>query len=469
MTNSHTAMTGESRAIQFNAIAIEAAADAAATTTEATTGQAAPDAPYTGPTLTSEDLKKIAATALDDGGAAAVERFINDIEVQQITEYRALRAASRKTATPVASSPGRDRGKEIWLKSKTVAESDVPFWVPFLIDDWLVSGQVSMLWGPSNTGKTNLMMSAVEAITEGKPWAGFETTLGSVVVIAAESPSSVLRRAKLLSAAAQKRILVYDEPINLVGSTLDAEGMTFVAKGFERKSGHKVELIVVDTLVLCLGDGDENSTGDATRAIKSAKYLASQTGAHVMLVHHTGKDASAGARGSSALYSNVDTAVGLLPKTSNGFSFVEAELVKQRDAEKGARVRFRIDSIVVGTDPRGRKITMPKVAFLLDTDFVESGPPGEAKSVEDSGLVLRALADLERASSDPGNGFTAREVADKVGPVFKPASQPDSRRKAVKKVLDEAGAMSPPIVVAAGNRYRTIPASTPGAALTASI
>ena len=55
-------------------------------------------------------------------------------------------------------------------------------------------------------------------------------------------------------------------------------------------------LIVVDTLARSMGAGDENTAKDIAMFIRNCDLLRQSTGAHVMLIHHTGKDEGRGAR-----------------------------------------------------------------------------------------------------------------------------------------------------------------------------
>ena len=74
-----------------------------------------------------------------------------------------------------------------------------------------------------------------------------------------------------------------------------------------------------------------------------------------MLVHHSGKDASKGARGASALRAACDTEIEL--------SFDEetrvrtARATKQRDMETGAEINFILQIVELGEDTDGDQVT----------------------------------------------------------------------------------------------------------------
>ena len=60
-------------------------------------------------------------------------------------------------------------------------------------------------------------------------------------------------------------------------------------------------LIVIDTLARSMGDGDENTAKDMGKFVGNLDFLRAETGAHVMVIHHSGKDESKGAGGSGSL------------------------------------------------------------------------------------------------------------------------------------------------------------------------
>ena len=87
-------------------------------------------------------------------------------------------------------------------------------------------------------------------------------------------------------------------------------------------------VVFIDTLNRAAPTADENSSKDMGEILEAAKRLQSLTGGLVVLVHHTGKDATKGLRGHSSLFAALDAAVevsrdgdrrdGELPKPKTG-------------------------------------------------------------------------------------------------------------------------------------------------------
>ena len=66
------------------------------------------------------------------------------------------------------------------------------------------------------------------------------------------------------------------------------------------------KLVVVDTLARAIAEGDENTADDMGAPIAVLDRVREATGAHVMLIHHTGKDEARGIRGHSSLNGAAD-------------------------------------------------------------------------------------------------------------------------------------------------------------------
>lgn len=68
----------------------------------------------------------------------------------------------------------------------------------------------------------------------------------------------------------------------------------------------KVSLIVIDTLARCFGAADENLAKDMGAVITGCDKLKGDTDTSILIVRHTSKDESIGARGSSVLTASLD-------------------------------------------------------------------------------------------------------------------------------------------------------------------
>jgi len=87
--------------------------------------------------------------------------------------------------------------------------------------------------------------------------------------------------------------------------------------------------------------------------IQNAQRLAKENNSHVMLVHHTGKDASKGLRGHSSLIAALDVAIEVR-RDGSGRSW---SISKSKDDTDGGVHHFELKKIILGADADGDQIS----------------------------------------------------------------------------------------------------------------
>ena len=75
------------------------------------------------------------------------------------------------------------------------------------------------------------------------------------------------------------------------------------------QTGETVQLIVLDTLSRMMPGGVDSEPKDVKAFLENADRLREATAAHVMILHHAGKDVERGMRGSSLLSDYADTVI----------------------------------------------------------------------------------------------------------------------------------------------------------------
>jgi RecA-family ATPase len=76
-----------------------------------------------------------------------------------------------------------------------------------------------------------------------------------------------------------------------------------------RQTDKRVVLVVIDTLARAMAGGNENASEDMGAFVRNVDRVRSATSAHTMIVHHSGKNKAAGARGHSSLRAATDTEI----------------------------------------------------------------------------------------------------------------------------------------------------------------
>lgn len=140
--------------------------------------------------------------------------------------------------------------------------------------------------------------------------------MGRVIYIAAEGGAGILNRIEairrnrpdLMTSAGDGNFILLPTALDLLGET-DAQALLDAIR--EDGADEKPDLIVIDTLAMTFSGGDESTSQDMGKFLNSCTKLRAATGAHVMVIHHSGKDTSEGARGSNSLRAATDTEIEL--------------------------------------------------------------------------------------------------------------------------------------------------------------
>lgn len=224
---------------------------------------------------------------------------------------------------------------------------------PYVVKGWLDQGAVSVAYGEPNVGKSFWAIDVAHHVQEGLPWAGLRVRQGNVLYVAAEGGAMFDNRL----VARQARFHVLQGTITLTGRNGDTPGLVEAVLALSERVG-AFSLIILDTLARVMGDADENAAADIGQLVKNVDRIKEATGAHVMIVHHTGKDTARGARGHSSLRAAVDTEIRLTAKDDDLLPFDKrATTTKQRDMPGGLEVDFRLQPEVLGIDSDGDQVT----------------------------------------------------------------------------------------------------------------
>lgn len=254
--------------------------------------------------------------------------------------------------TPIALDPKEEEAERKtglyyeWCEHITTDENHHP-----LIEDLLDQGTMSVLYGDSNAGKTFVAMDLAFHIAMGQNWDNKRVTQGSVLYIAAEGG----RGARNRIAAMRQKYNSHDAPfalvpcpVNLFDQPKDVKTLVKLIKQAEAEKGH-LRLVVIDTLARAMSGGNENAAEDMSLFVENLDAIRHHTKAHILVVHHSGKDASKGARGSSVLRAATDTELEVAEKT--------IITKKQRDMEFARPIGFELTPVELGTNAYGKTIT----------------------------------------------------------------------------------------------------------------
>lgn len=221
------------------------------------------------------------------------------------------------------------------------------------VEGLLGEGAMSVVYGDSNVGKTFWVADLAFHVASGRKWRDRDVSQGGVIYCALEGAHGMRNRI-----AAMRKHFAHDGPVhfallpttvNLLDGGADVEALVELIRHEAERLGIPVRLVVVDTLSRAISGGNENAPDDMGALVTHADTIRHATEAHLLFVHHSGKDAARGARGHSLLRAATDTEIEI-ERTDDGEAV--ASVKKQREMGGGERFGFRLVTVDLGVNAR---------------------------------------------------------------------------------------------------------------------
>ena len=276
-----------------------------------------------------------------------------------------------------------DRKSSMALRFERAAEMALDQSAPYLLKGLIHRGDLSVWYGPSGCGKTFLTLHLAHAISTGRPVFGRRVRPARVLLFALEGSSGLSKRVAAVQKAygAASDLIVCRGALPLFGNVGLADQI------IDAINEHDVDLVIVDTLSRSMAGADENAPADMTRMVGIFDRIRHETGAHVLVVHHTGKDEERGGRGHSSLRAAVDVEV-QVSRDRAGTRY--CHITKGRDDADGQTFGFGLKVVSVGIDEDGDDIS----TCVLEEDVA---PPQRTNLVKLNKGDQEALSWLQEA------------------------------------------------------------------------
>lgn len=208
-------------------------------------------------------------------------------------------------------------------------------------------GGLGVLYGPSGTGKTFVALDMALSVAEGYNWLQRPTKPGAVAYVVGEGRGGLKFRLRAWYEAHEPRLEMpftwILQPVNFLNEA-DVKHLINLIRV-------PPSLLVIDTLARNFGGGDENETKDMNQFIQNVDLLRTELQTGVLVVHHTGKDLTKGARGNSALEGAADVMMMLSTKQ-------RLKCLKQKDAEDFKTIHLDFPIIQLAGESSSRIVTL---------------------------------------------------------------------------------------------------------------
>lgn len=298
----------------------------------------------------------------------------------------------------------------------------------WIIKSILPQADLCVLFGDSGSGKTFFTLDMVGAIARGIEWRGKKVKQGRVVYICAEGAGGF--RNRLCAYAHQNGIASDDLQIGVIPDAPNFMEKTDIKDVLAAVATFgKTDVIVVDTFAQVMPGANENAGEDVGRALAHCKALARASSALVILVHHTGKDASRGARGWSGLRGAADAQIEIVRSGDDRTAVID----KQKDGGgEGDEYGFRLQTVTIGLDDDDQEITSCVLEHRAAVPKAErkKEPKGTVEKT-----VLRLVNDLSGLAGDDVAVNTLIEACVNQM-VVDPNAKRDRRREVVLRAIE---------------------------------
>lgn len=227
------------------------------------------------------------------------------------------------------------------LDLQEVDEVQEPGW---LIHGAIPANSIVQIYGKQKSGKTFLALDMALRIAVGMPWAGERySRSGKVVYVAGEGLTGLRKRIQAWREHHDKTYTdlssfwVIPTAVQL-GNPEHVYGL--IESIADRTGNQATDFIVFDTQARCTSGIDENSAQEMGVVVTHLDYIKEQTGATLVLVHHTPHNAERG-RGSTAIPGALNTYIGV-KKVGRKVVMTCAD---QKDAEEFDEVSFLLTDV----------------------------------------------------------------------------------------------------------------------------
>jgi hypothetical protein len=222
----------------------------------------------------------------------------------------------------------------------------------FAPPQWLIRGLLPqntlvLLYGESSSGKTTLAVDLGLRIATAMKVHDSPCQKGAVLHVAGEDEVGLRQRVEAFC----RRHEVQDPSYAILPGRLDladdrsVDALIADIQAASTERGEPVVLVIIDTLARCASI-DENSSREMGEVVTQCDRVKRETGAAVLIIHHSGKEEKKGARGSSALRAAVDSEIQVLSKDGSRGLWV----TKQRNGRAQFGWHFKLQEIEVWRD-----------------------------------------------------------------------------------------------------------------------
>lgn len=228
----------------------------------------------------------------------------------------------------------------------------------YLIKGMIPEQSFGLIYGASGSFKSFLAVSLSCHLATGMDWDSNKCQQGAVLYVIGEGGAGVPKRVKAwsdryYSGKNVDNLFQIKQPV-FIAEDNQWKSLISTVEEIKMKTRKEIKLIVLDTLARCYGGRDENKASDMGAFIRGCDMVKEATGATILAVHHSGKEESKAARGSSALEAAADF-VFRVNRPDKGRE-INLTNTKQKDDEEYPNRAYGLVNAVIGKDSDNENI-----------------------------------------------------------------------------------------------------------------
>jgi hypothetical protein len=313
------------------------------------------------------------------------------------------------------------------------------------VEGVLIDRQMSVIYGPSNCGKTFWTSDLAMHVATGRKWNGREIEAGGVIYCALEGAYGIQNRVAAWRSrqgldGVEVPFAIIPVALNLLDPAADTDRVLDAIDRAKHAMGIPIRWIIMDTLSRAMAGGNENSPEDMGALVTNGTKIQQAGKSHVSWIHHSGKDQAQGARGHSLLRAATDTEIEISRPDKDSPS--TAKVTKQREMEIEGDWTFRLETVELGHNRRGKPVTS---CIVVPADKPDTEMSGDVRPM--SGDMRRAyeiLCNLILEKGRPGFGVPDNRASvpedwwrDHFYREAKPGATQDAKQKAFRRAADD--------------------------------
>jgi KaiC/GvpD/RAD55 family RecA-like ATPase len=290
-----------------------------------------------------------------------------------------------------------------------------------IIEGLLYAGTMAQISGPPGSYKSFITIGMACAVaTQQRGWEGFKVKGGNVIYIAAEGGHGLwIRMAAwcidhgIDPAELDEKLWVVDQVVSLNQERSHTGIKPYDPHGWLNETialakDNDVSLVIFDTRHRCTPGLEENSATEMGRAIAEAERIVSETGATVLMVHHSAKS-GVGGRGSNSWDGAIWTNLVLATKEK---MCATINVEKHKDAPDGMDHHFTMKLVTLPQEWMPNATEQQRVSLVaIASDG--SAPIGGNGVTENERIILRMIQDA--GSIGLTRSELVSELAGKIG------------------------------------------------------